>query len=447
MRKLAATIAALLFASAAYPTLASARSQEPEPTWPSQQWFEREARNFAKTGEAPAEQASDPDFMQRWIEQSQENRTYYMQRNYIERTWPWMSSGNVCNHWSMQCTGDPYLWPGIDPFYEEEGRVRQVIYFDYGGALLSGRVWMPRGLARDERLPGVVIETGSVQAPETLYWWFAQTLVRQGYIVMTYDVRGQGRSDNRAPDGSMGSNANSEVFVLDLVDSIELFMSTPDRPYKHVVTREAPTTAFNPFHRHLDRSRIGIVGHSLGARGVSVVQGIPHARWPGRILDRNPVDVAVAWDNLSGEGELAGFAVKPRVPTMGQSADYGLVPTPYTTPPDPQGKNAGYQFWREHGEPTYQLNIRGGSHYEWSLLPTFPTSSWDWGNPLANHYSLAWLDRWLKEPGEEGFRSADRRLLQDGKWRSRLSFYFRSARNFRTRSGVLKTCSDIKGGC
>ena len=417
-----------------------------EPAYPSPEWFEREARNFATVGQAPAEQATDPDFQVRWNEQSAENREHYMRRRYVENSWPWESSGNLCNHWSGPCTGDPYLYPGVDPFYEEEGLVEEVIYFDSGEALLSGRVWIPRSAQPGDELPGIVIETGSVQAPETLYWWFAQTLVRNGYAVMTYDVRGQGRSDNRTPDGEMGSNANSSVFATNLVDSIEFFLSTPDAPYPHAPNRGPfATTPYNPFHDVIDHERLGIVGHSLGATGVSVVQGMDP--WPGRLLTSNPVDVAVAWDNLSASGTLAGVTVKPRVPTMGQSADYGLVPTPHTSPPNPQGKNAGFTRWKEAGVPTYQVNIRGGTHYEWSLLPGFPTSSWEWGNPLADHYSLAWLDRWLKEPGEQGYENADARLLADDAWRERMSFYFKSARSFPTRSGTWHECGDIKAGC
>jgi hypothetical protein len=423
----------------------SASADTSGPAYPSPEWFAREAANFATVSQAPLEQAQDPDFQVRWNEQSTANREEYTRRMYIDRDWPWSSSGNACNSWSGPCTGDPYLYPGVDPFYENEGLVEEAIYFDAGGALLSGRVWVPKDSQPGDELPGVVIETGSVQAPETLYWWFAQALVRQGYAVMTYDVRGQGRSDNRTPSGESGTNLNSNVFASNLVDSIEFFESSPGAPYPQAASRPAPTTAYNPFWDRIDHDRLGIVGHSLGASGVSVVQGMDP--WPGRLLDANPVDTAVAWDNLSASASLAGYSVEPRVPTMGQSADYYLTPTPYTSPPDPQGKSAGFNAWKEAGIPSYQVNIRGGSHYEWSLLPGFPTSSWDWGNPLAEHYSLAWLDRWLKEPGEEGYEDADARLLQDDVWTDRMSFYFTSARAYPTRQGVWHDCADIKAGC
>ena len=32
-------------------------------------------------------------------------------------------------------------------------------------------------------------------------WWFSQALVRAGYVVLTFDPRGQGRSDQQTPTG------------------------------------------------------------------------------------------------------------------------------------------------------------------------------------------------------------------------------------------------------
>ena len=46
-----------------------------------------------------------------------------------------------------------------------------------------------------------------------------------------------------------------------------------------------------------------------------------------------------------------------------------------------------------------------------------------------------------------GYEDADARLLADDEWRNRMSFYFRSARFFPTRSGTWHECEDIKAGC
>ena len=68
-----------------------------------------------------------------------------------------------------------------------------VLFTARDGATLSGTVWATR--SGPAKRPGIVITTGSVQAPETLYWGLAATLAKHGYVVLTYDVQGQGRSD------------------------------------------------------------------------------------------------------------------------------------------------------------------------------------------------------------------------------------------------------------
>lgn len=464
-------VSALLTAAAVLLLAAPVGAQEAGPDFAA-----REAQNFARVGQAPAQQLADPEFVTRWQQQSAVNTVDYAQRQLADRAW--RSDGNLCKEWAEQCTGDPFRYPGVDPFYDD-ATVEPVSFLDRGGARLSGRVWAPKGATG--RLPGVVIINGSVQAPETLYWWGAQAMVRAGYTVMTFDPRGQGRSDNSTPSGEAGSNANPDVFATNLIDAVDFFRSTPAAPYEGNGGDPRATTAFNPLHELVDLDRLGAVGHSLGARGVSVVQGVQP--WPGTGQE-NPIDVIVAWDNLalsegtSGGGGLAGFPLVPRVPAMGQSADYFLTPTPYTSPPDPDGKRAGYLQWVQAGLPSYQLVVQGGTHYEWSLTPTFPTSAWEaggdggWGNPLARHYTVAWLDRWLKLPGEPGFADADARLLADDQrpaapdlqggdlqggdlqggdqvasWCERLSFYFTSSRSFPDRSGVPQVVDDVAAGC
>lgn len=203
----------------------------------------------------------------------------------------------------------------------------------------------------------------------------------------------------------------------------------------------------------MDFDRLGLAGHSLGASGVSRVQAYGaegEEPWPGLQDAENPVDVIVAWDSLSG--------VTPRVPAMGHTSEYGLVPMPHQSAPDPEAHKTAYETWKAAGLPVYQLTIQGSSHYEWSLIPTFPTSSWcadtsnnrcegGWGRPLAEHYSLAWFDRWLKQPGEPGYEDADARLLADADWVDRYSFYYRSARAFPNRDGEIQACEDIRAGC
>jgi hypothetical protein len=462
--------------------------------FPSAQWEACEVQNFAKVGEAAVEEAANPTFVAAWQLQGQANQDEWRDRALADPTWLGPPSGNtpltpLCTSWGMQCVGDPFRYPaaaGPDgaSFYDQEAEVVPFVIYDDGCARLSGRVWAPRGSAAGDQLPNVVIENGSVQAPETLYWWAAQMLVRAGYVVLTFDPRGQGRSDQQTPGGEQGSNANSSVFWNGLVNVIDFFRATPVMPYPHNATCAGtyPTEVvdFNPFWDRIDRDRLGIAGHSLGAQGVSIVQsygGEGADPWPGVMDSENPVKVTVAWDGLAGpngtsDGGAGGnlplsarpgagdIQIAARTPSMNQSGEYGLTPIPFTQPPDPDAHKAAFAEWVEAGVPAFTITLRGSSHYEWSLLPTFPASSWcpdtssgacegGWGNPLAQHYTLAWFDRWLKLPGESGYEDADQRLLDDAgpQGREKFSFRYRSARSFPDRAGVMHDCVDIRAGC
>jgi hypothetical protein len=439
----------------------------PAPNTP--EWTQREMQNYARTTEGPNEQAQNPDFQTAWNLQSLSNFQEWVDRAAADPSWLGPPSGNslttpVATTYSLQATGDPTRYPAAAgpngaTFYDTEGEVSTVVYYDEGCARITGRVWKPRSWqAGNPTLPGVVIENGSIQAPQPLYWWFAQTLVRAGYVVMTFDPRGQGRSDQQTPDGEQGSNANSEVFFSGMVNAIDFFRSTPGTPYPRNVTCAGsyPTvvTPHNPFHATIDPSRLGIAGHSLGAAGVSAVQGYPGSRFA--FPDGgggNPVDVVIGWDSLGLNAEGP-----PRVPAMGQSSEYGIGGAPFTSPPDPESDKNAYVAYRDAGIPVYQLTIQGSTHFEWSLIPTFPSTSWcpdtstgsclgGWGMPMADHYSLAWMDRWLKQPGEPGYADADARLLADDDWCERYSFYLRSARAFPDRGNSMHVSEDIRADC
>lgn len=478
----------------------------------SKVWTECETTNFARTLEAPVEQLSTP-FLRRFVDQSLINLGEFAERSIADPSWLLSLSLNeslfplsltlnspvtpLCATYGLPCTGDPFRYreaegPDGRLFYETEADVTDVVFYDRQCARLSGKMWIPKGASANNKVPTIVITNGSVQAPQTAYTWAAQELVRAGYAVLTYDPRGQGRSDLFTPLLQQGGNLNPRVFWEGQVDAIDFFRSTPDKPYPHRESCEesgaASALAFNPEWFRFDHSRLGIAGHSLGAIGVSVVQGYgaPGAEpWPGLIDEENPVDAVVAWDSLitpSGDGlttasnlqlpaplydvlllaitqgTLPNFA--PRVPAMSFFADYGFAPLPYLAPPDPEGGKVAFNAWRSAGVPVYALGFQGTTHFDFSLLPLFPASSWcpdvaakacvgGWGRPSITHYTVAWFDRWLKEPEEAGYSNADFRLIDDARigGADRMSFHYHSARSYPDRSGVQQECGNIRAGC
>lgn len=69
------------------------------------------------------------------------------------------------------------------------------------------------------------------------------------------------------------------------------------------------------------------------------------------------------------------------------------------------------------------------------------------GLPMADCYTVAWFDRWLKQPGESGHDDTDARLLEDARYRDRPSYHFESAGSFPDREGRQRFCADMRRGC
>jgi hypothetical protein len=110
----------------------------------------------------------------------------------------------------------------------------------------------------------------------------------------------------------------------------------------------------------------------------------------------------VAWDGLADD-------VTPVVPAMDQRADgYFFTPEPTTQPPGPGANLAGLRRWRTAGVDTYALTIRGGTHLEWVDVPYILPST-TYGVLLAEHYTLAWIERYTS-PDPAVRRAASARL-------------------------------------
>src|SRR5436305_8960617 len=220
---------------------------------------------------------------------------------------------------------------------QDRGRVAPVHFKALDGATLRGHVFVPpASVPKPKRgYPGVVITDGSVQAYQELYYWAAEDLATHGYVVMTYDVQGQGGSDlfpANCPDPSNPTVSCPGVpyqqnynFYQGAEDSLSFFLSDPDHPFGG---------SYNPYARILDRSRVGIAGHSLGAAAVSVV---------GQCDNR--VKTIVAWDDLSvitpADCKTVTIAAANRTrgplihtPALALTNDYLFNTQPASSPPD-----------------------------------------------------------------------------------------------------------------
>lgn len=438
-----------------------------------------ESKNFAKTREREQYVTLTPEFQQRLTKANTDNLASLaeIKANDPERDF----SGNVCANNGQECAGDVRFYDWSDSGF---GIVSPVLFTARNGSTLSGRVWATKG---GGRRPLIVITTGSVQAPEQLYWGQAATLAKHGYVVLTYDTQGQGRSDTYGEGVDRMDGVPSQAgapFYTGTEDALDFALSTPSAPYDprpscttgtdHSAKQDRRVAAgldaaFNPLHDLVDPARVGIAGHSLGAAAVSYV---------GQVDKR--VDAIVAWDNLSAPGAspisrspppcASGSSPRPpsvpiTKPAMGISNDYGIAPMPNTTDPDPQTGNGGFVAYKAAGIDSLEFQIRGGTHEESAFIPgmTVPILGLATlrGGDLVSWYSTAWFDKEVKcANGSACEADADRRLLTD-RWRDDLrsgqvdangdanvySFYKRSRFDFRTAAGADVVCDDMRMGC
>ncbi|MBV9212083.1 MAG: hypothetical protein JOZ25_00365 [Actinobacteria bacterium] len=394
-------------------------------------------------------------------------------------------TGNICWQHKNECAGDLRFYDWNGPY----GIVKPVLFTARDGATISGNVWATR--AGPARRPGIVITTGSVQAPETLYWGLAATLARHGYIVLTYDVQGQGRSDTYGVGADQQEGVPSQAgqpFYDGSEDALDFLLSTPAHPYvprdscgnanggkgtshadkQRRRVKEGFDAAYDPLYGVLDPKRIGIAGHSLGAAGVSYIG------------QRDPrVKALVAWDNLAASrtggvttvdagGETCPSApatrkpVRVTKPALGMSADYSLVPTAYTADPDPNGKSTAYLAYKAAGIDAMQVIVRGGTHYEFSFIPgntaPFPLGTATYrGMDMVAWYTTAWFDRFVKGDRHANARLLTNRWCDDAREKAvdpnsprdgdLYSFYYRSQLAFGIGKGRSATSTDMRADC
>jgi len=369
---------------------------DPEPGTP--EWRQRDAGNMAIAGSGRfQDEYANPAFGRQFNTVTPGTFTQQLTDQYEHPDRPMVTLGTLLPGGT---TGDPFRVHWADA-PDARGTRIHIEYFNRYGSRITGNVWAPRDLAACP-CPGIVITTGSIQGDEELYWWAAQGLAEAGYIVMTYDVQGQGQSEtlphgitdfcdplNMDPDASWKQPQEdgqtetgicagvpfqqSTNFVLGTWDALKFFRSTA-----------------NPLHAEVDFSRVGLAGHSLGASAVTIVGNDPAA----------DVKAVVAWDNAGLPANEA-----PLVPTMGQNAEYFFNPTPTDDLTGYNSKITTFERFRAAGIPSMQIALRHSTHLEWTFVPWILPADHD-GERVAMYYTRAWFDRYLK-----GDTNADNRLL------------------------------------
>jgi dienelactone hydrolase len=491
-------------AAAALLTPAAAHAAGPQPGSP--EYIQRDNQNMADAYGRQTGYQATPEFTRAVPQEYTEVHLDQLGAQLAQPNRLALTPGNLAPGWNG---GNPLRrgWDG------RRGQREAVSFTNRYGALLRGSVFAPLPGARDPYTgrelqapyPGVVITPGSVQGSERMYHWLAEDLAERGYVVLVYDVQGQGTSETLphandaagalpfcnpaaapAPEestGCPGVPAQQESnFVYGTQDALSFLLATPDAPYANRNGADAPVNAFNPLWGLLDHSpdrhtatpgrttRVAVIGHSLGAAAVSYLQGVD---------DR--VETVVALDKLfATEGQIQTFGpVEPVVPALAVQSEYGFTVQPYwlnngssltpqpgppTQAPDPRREErTGFDAWRAAGIDTMLVVPRASTHLEYTdIAYALPASRY--GQALTSVYVQAWLDRYLKHarpaPAADPLMATSFRYLEPvdvGRWepatldrQALLSFSFCSGYALRDpRAHAARTELDIGGvgGC
>jgi dienelactone hydrolase len=402
--------------------------------------------------------------------------------------------------------------PRVQDWAERGGLVDAVLYTSRSGATMSGHVWATQD--GPAQRPGVIVINGSIVGYEEAYWYLAQALARSGFVVMTFDVQGEGMSDQfgQAPDqledafaatptfglfsptsttGPLRLGGNGLTYYDGTQDALDFFLSTPVKPYvprpststgtSHVAkqTRRVKAgldNAYNPMWRLLDKSKIGLAGHSYGAEAASwLTQRDPRVS-AGVALDSLCLPVSPAPDEATAlatpnpdfsaqPGLVRGlprdcFATPvgpaPEItrPVLGITSDYLLAPTPYLSPPNPLAKSRASLAYSRAGVDTGQIVIRGGTHYDYNDIPIVLPAT-DRGIDLVTWYTTAWFDKYLNKDPAADARLLSRRWLDDPQARQAdpthdgnvLSWHLDSRLDIHTAQGNAFRCENLRVGC
>jgi pimeloyl-ACP methyl ester carboxylesterase len=218
--------------------------------------------------------------------------------------------------------------------------------------------------AGKKKLPGVLLLHGR-GGNRCALWWAARLLASKGFetLVVTYPS-----------DGPKGSGLESAA-ATSIKGVLAWFRSTA-----------------NPYRKNLNRNKLGLVGHSLGALVAADLQqdaGLPYLK------------TIVAFDNLrayllndvSGgvdcDPTMLSGPITPRLPALSLGSE-----TACPTHPSAASKRTGYDVWRAAGVNVMEAVIAGIRHPGFSGGNVNPQHA-----TLLKHvayYTVPWLKRWLK---------------------------------------------------
>ena len=376
---------------------------DPDPATDAQAWQQRDFMNVMCSLQRLTDMALHPAFSVALAEGTARTFSYNLIEQLADPTRP---RGTLAQWTPAGRTTDPYR---IEQDWEDagRGRVDYISFVAESGARLVGRVFRPP-VTVPGPYPSIVITTGSIQGYQEMYNWAGEGLAEAGYLVLMYDVQGQGRSETlpHSPDGNYACDSNgcdgvpfqqAYNFLQGARDAHRWLLSSENNQYIEDNANSAGSNLFNPFAADVDRSRIGHAGHSLGASAISVVgqelacdPATPRAQRDGCI------SAIVGWDSLSSVSDTDTLPIK--APGLSLTAEYFFNATPASpdSPPNQETKLDAYKQMVAANVDSMRVGLRSSTHLEWTYVPLILPAS-RYGERVSMYYTQAWFDRYVRD--------------------------------------------------
>ncbi|HWA64750.1 MAG TPA: alpha/beta hydrolase [Mycobacteriales bacterium] len=288
--------------------------------------------------------------------------------------------------------GDPFRvptrWVALG-----RGQFQQFHYISTDGAEIDAELFSPN--PHPGRRYPIVTFTPGLQESKEQAWWYGEGLAEAGYVVLIMDPQAQGDSEvtSHDTDPSKKCGIVCNVPTNDKPEThaaIDFAVSTPRHPDKYDVGRNGEhALPYNPLWQEVNRSEVGIAGHSLGASAVTPI---------GQQDPR--VKAVISYDNI--DLSLPSWLLpKIHAPALYFGTDYKFPE--FATPRLPGAFENPEQHWpafdqmRKAGVDSMVITPRASTHYEWdqqSSVGALPASRY--GQLVSLYYSQAWFDYYLK---------------------------------------------------
>jgi dienelactone hydrolase len=250
---------------------------------------------------------------------------------------------------------------------KQTGGVEKInVTFESGNYTLYGEIYYPS--EKSQTYPGIIFCEGG-GAYISAYNWIPNALAKEGYVVFIFDFPGQGKSEGIYPNrGIYIKYLNLFLrFSSSKEASIHYKSGTWTKTISNAITY---LTEESPIRNIVDKTKIGLIGHSLG--GIAVTDAV--------VQDKRVNCIVVLY-----HGNFTNFN-KINIPIQFQDGTFDV----YSAPP------VVLYSYRKARTPKEVIIISSGTHLGFTTIlgPLCPCPKWQ--KDICLRYTIGWFDYFLK---------------------------------------------------